>query len=113
ALAADDGSGRLRVISFETNRGPSAARNHAISVSSSPLIAILDADDFFFPGRFGPMLAEDSWDLIADNIAFIHDVADRSHPEHFEVRTRMMSLAGFVEGNISRRGAQRGEIGFL
>ncbi len=47
AHAADDGTGRLRVVRFDVNRGPSAARNHAISISSAPLISILDADDFF------------------------------------------------------------------
>ena len=31
--AADDGSGRLRVLSLETNRGPAFARNHAIANS--------------------------------------------------------------------------------
>lgn len=48
ARAADDGSGRLNVIRFEENRGPAAARNHAIAISQSPLLGVLDADDFFF-----------------------------------------------------------------
>lgn len=52
AHAADDGTGRLRVVRFDVNRGPSAARNHAISISSAPLISILDADDFFLPRPF-------------------------------------------------------------
>ena len=45
---ADDGTGRLTVARFEANRGPAAARNHAISISKAPVLAILDADDFFF-----------------------------------------------------------------
>lgn len=49
ARAADDGTGRLNVVRFEENRGPAAARNHAISISQSPLLGVLDADDFFFP----------------------------------------------------------------
>lgn len=53
ARAADDGTGRLNVTRFEVNRGPSAARNHAISISQSPLLAVLDADDFFFPAGCG------------------------------------------------------------
>src|SRR6188474_2401292 len=44
---ADDGSGRLKVHRLDRNRGPAFARNHAISNSAAPLIAILDADDFF------------------------------------------------------------------
>lgn len=114
ALAADDGSGRLVIARFEKNRGPSAARNHAIDISTSPLIAILDADDFFFPGRFAAMQAESGWDLIADNIGFIHhDPALAIEPERFQARTRQLSLIDFVEGNISKRGVRRGEIGFL
>jgi succinoglycan biosynthesis protein ExoU len=113
ARDVDDGTGRLKVVSFDRNRGPSAARNHAIAMATAPLIAILDADDFFFAGRFGPMLAEDDWDLIADNIAFVHGQAETVRPEHFEARTRTMPLVEFVEGNISRRGLRRGETGFL
>ena len=37
--AADDGSGRLRVLSLDTNRGPAFARNHAIANSTAPMIA--------------------------------------------------------------------------
>lgn len=114
AHRADDGTERLRVARFEQNRGPSAARNHAIDISTAPLIGILDADDFFFPGRFAPMQAEADWDLIADNIGFIHhDPAQPVEPERFEARTRLLTLVDFVEGNISRRGRPRGEIGFL
>ncbi len=113
ARGVDDGTGRLKVVSFDRNRGPSAARNHAIAMATAPLIAILDADDFFFAGRFGPMLAEDDWDLIADNIAFVHGQAEAIRPERFEARTRTMPLVEFVEGNISRRGLKRGETGFL
>jgi succinoglycan biosynthesis protein ExoU len=113
ASRADDRSGRLNVVSFSQNRGPSAARNHAIAVSRSPLIAILDADDFFFPGRFRPMLREQGWDLIADNIAFIHGSSGAVEPARFEPRPRRISLVEFIEGNISKRGLKRGEIGFL
>ena len=84
ARSVDDGSGRLQIISLEKNQGPSAARNRAIAASSAPLIAILDADDFFFPGRFEPMLALGDWDMLADNIAFISDPAAAVPPEKFE-----------------------------
>ncbi|WOS65900.1 glycosyltransferase family 2 protein [Sinorhizobium fredii] len=116
ARAADDGTDRLTVIRFEVNRGPSAARNHAISISQSALLAVLDADDFFFPGRLRQLLSHDGWDLIADNIAFI-DAAQAASAggrvKQFAPSPRLIDLAGFVEGNISRRGARRGEIGFL
>ncbi len=116
AHATDDGTGRLKVSRFDTNRGPSAARNHAISISSAPLISILDADDFFFKGRFAAMLAEDDWDMVADNIAFIQQTvagASSMVPESFEPQSHFLSLKEFVEGNISRPGVERGETGFL
>ncbi len=116
AQSCDDGTGRLKVERFDVNRGPSAARNHAIAISSAPLISILDADDFFFSGRFAAMLEHDDWDLVADNIAFIQQsVAGASSmvPERFVPETHFLTLAEFVEGNISKRGVERGETGFL
>ncbi|PSJ61621.1 glycosyltransferase family 2 protein [Pseudaminobacter soli (ex Li et al. 2025)] len=115
SFGADDGSGRLRILRLETNRGPAFARNHAIANSSAPLIAILDADDFFLPGRFGMLLGGDDWDFVADNIVFIDARnADMAlEVPAFAPEPRFLDLAAFVEGNISRRGASRGEIGFL
>jgi succinoglycan biosynthesis protein ExoU len=114
ARDSDDASGRLKVLRFEQNQGPSAARNRAIDASSAPLISILDADDFFFPQRFAALQAEKDWDLIADNIGFIHhDPSLPVEPDRFHARTRSLSLVDFVDGNISRRGVKRGEIGFL
>jgi succinoglycan biosynthesis protein ExoU len=116
ALAADDRSGRLNILRLDANRGPAFARNHAIARSSAPLIAILDADDFFLKGRFDRLLCEDDWDFVADNIVFI-DEESAKQPEpavpDFAAEPRFLDLPGFVDGNISRRGASRGEIGFL
>ncbi|WP_074062113.1 MULTISPECIES: glycosyltransferase family 2 protein [Rhizobium] len=116
ARAVDDGSSRLNVVSFEKNRGPSAARNHAIEISTAPLISILDADDFFFEGRFDRMLANDDWDFVADNIAFVEAETVTRAPQqldHFLDRPVFLDLVAFVDGNISKRGVRRGEIGFL
>lgn len=116
AMAADDGSGRLRVERFDINQGPAAARNHAISVSSAPLLAVLDADDFFLPGRFANLLALPGWDFVADNIVFIDESrADNTDlaVTRFMPASRLIDLEGFIEGNISKRGHSRGETGFL
>lgn len=116
AQACDDGTGRLKVERFDVNQGPSAARNHAISISSAPLISILDADDFFFKGRFAAMLGDDDWDLVADNIAFIQQGLHRAStvtPDRFAPDHHFLNLTEFVEGNISKRGLERGETGFL
>ena len=62
-LVVDDGStdgtmkalerfeGRVRVLRHERNRGVSAARNTAIRATESPLIAFLDSDDHWLPGK--------------------------------------------------------------
>lgn len=115
AKAADDGSSRLAVLRLDENRGPAFARNHAIAHSQAPLIAILDADDFFLKGRFDRLVDGEDWDFVADNILFLDARGDLSEPvmPQLEARPRRLDLAGFIEGNISRRGAARGEIGFL
>lgn len=115
-FAADDGTGRLRILRLADNRGPAFARNHAIAHSAAPLIAILDADDFFLEGRFNRLLDSDDWDFVADNIVFVDGHgAGRIEPvvPDFEAAPRFLDLPGFIDGNISRRGAARGEIGFL
>lgn len=116
SLDAGDATGRLQVVALDRNQGPAFARNQAIARSRAPLIAILDADDFFLRGRFDTLLDGDDWDFVADNIVFIDSrSAGRPEPDvpHFEAAPRFLDLQGFVEGNISRRGASRGEIGFL
>lgn len=116
AMSADDGSGRLRLIRLEENRGPAHARNVAIERSALPFISILDADDAFIRGRFAALIARRDWDLIADNIAFVGDgtrnLIDLQVPP-FRPNPRFLGLAEFVAGNISRPGRPRGELGFL
>jgi succinoglycan biosynthesis protein ExoO len=61
---------RIRLLRQETNRGPSAARNHAISEAMGAWIAILDADDAWLPERLERLLAiaaETRCDAVADN----------------------------------------------
>ncbi|NVD42963.1 glycosyltransferase family 2 protein [Ensifer sp. HO-A22] len=116
ALSAADDTGRLNIVRFERNRGPAAARNHAIAISRSPILAILDADDFFLPGRLAQLVDVPDWDFVADNIAFMDEAAAASAAVdvgRFQPEPRLLDLTGFVEGNISRRGVRRGEIGFL
>ncbi len=117
ARAAAGNDARLSVLRQAANIGPAAARNLAIARSTAPHIAILDADDYLLPGRFGPMLAQPGWDLIADNIVFV----PAEHPgriggdglPHDAGDSEVLDLAAFVQGNIARKGVQRGELGFL
>ncbi|KKC27888.1 glycosyltransferase family 2 protein [Sphingomonas sp. SRS2] len=117
AADADDGSGRLRILRHDVNRGPSAARNLALRSSSAELVAVLDADDFIVPGRFARLFAVSDWDMIADNIAFIPEQSvpgfDIGQLRDFASDERPMTLAGFVEGNIPQPNISRGELGFL
>ncbi|ESZ03848.1 glycosyltransferase family 2 protein [Mesorhizobium sp. M1060] len=117
ASAADDGSGRLSVIRLDVNRGPSFARNAAIAGSKSPFISILDADDFFLQGRFRQLFASTDWDFAADNIMLIRDdtATDVSKivAPSFSADPEFLDFERFIEGNISRRRVQRGELGFL
>ncbi len=115
ARSADDGSGRLRVLRLPENHGPAHARNFAIENSSAPFLAILDADDFFIPGRFDFMLDGGDWDFVADNILFLDERLAESMPQVpvFDPEPSFVGFKEFIEGNISRKGAERGEIGFL
>ncbi|MFB0613904.1 glycosyltransferase family 2 protein [Aurantiacibacter poecillastricola] len=115
---ADDGSGRLFVIRSEQNLGPAAARNLAIANTTAPFIALLDADDYFLPGRFAALDPEcGGWDLLADNIRFVPEESGTSSraiaPNGNTVTPRQLDFEGFVAGNIGRPGEQRGEMGFL
>ncbi|GGI67595.1 succinoglycan biosynthesis protein ExoU [Polymorphobacter multimanifer] len=116
AGTADDGTGRLRIIRSDRNRGPAAARNTGIAATTAPFVAILDSDDFLLPHRFGPLLAQPGWDAIADNLVFVDEsrVAgfDPAAVRAFAGGVAPLSLAGFVLGNISARGRPRAELGF-
>lgn len=69
ARAADDGSGRLKLIPRWSNGGPSAARNRALQECRAGWIGILDADDFFLAGRLKGLLRfAGKADLIADDM---------------------------------------------
>ncbi len=116
AMAADDGTGRLRIIRLDRNRGPAAARNIGLSATTAPFVALLDADDFLLPGRFRALLSQPEWDAIADNLIFIPETAaatfDPAGVRSFAGGVTRLSLATFVRGNISARGRPRGELGF-
>lgn len=115
ALDTDDGSGRLRIVRQPANHGPAAARNRAIAESTATYVAVLDADDMILPGRFKRLLADPDWDAIADNIAFVVESGadDIPVPAQREDVRRTLTLAQFVDGNVSRADRPRGELGFL
>ena len=114
AEAADDGTGRLRVVRLSVNGGPARARNVAIERTAAPLVALLDADDRFVPGRFDHLPPPADWDLFADNVMFLSraEALDALAPVA-PLPVRLLDAAAFVRGNLSRRDRPRGELGFL
>jgi len=118
AKVADDGSNRLKILIQPRNGGPSAARNRAISESNSPWLAVLDSDDFFLPGRIKGLLsyaedadfiADDMWQVPENNV----DGPRRGLLEPPITAPQPVSFAEFVLSNVTRRGRNRGELGFI
>lgn len=118
ATAADDGSGRLHVLTQLENAGPSAARNRAIGESSAPWIAILDADDFLLPGRMRGLLSyAQEADFVADDIWQVpEDGAEGSRRKLLGDALkdpRRVSFSDFVLSNLTHKGHLREELGFI
>ncbi len=114
AAAAAAGDARLRILSMPRNVGPAAARNRALEVAASDVLALLDGDDRFLPGRFAPLFEAGDWDLVADNVVFVDD-PERPLPALGEGAPAFgrLTLAEFVQGNVAQPGRSRGEYGFL
>ena len=65
ARQCDARGNRVLVERLHLSLGPAAARNIAIGISTAPWLAVLDADDFFLPGRIRALLSEaDDCDLL-------------------------------------------------
>ena len=98
-----------------SNLGPAAARNRALEISTAPFVAILDGDDFFQPGRMGKLLAHaGDFDFIADIILEVSGTG-ALHPMMFkgEFEPWRLDFATFVNGNSTRRGQGRNELGYF
>jgi succinoglycan biosynthesis protein ExoU len=118
ARSADDGSGRLQVLHLPHNLGPAAARNRGVKASSAPYITVLDADDYWLPGRLAVLLSEiKDHDFVADDLLRVAEGREGVTPTTLLDRALRLpadlSLAQFVLGNVSRRGRDRQELGFL
>jgi succinoglycan biosynthesis protein ExoU len=117
ARQADDGSGRLRIVSTPRSLGPSAARNLVLDRTALPYVAVLDADDRFAEGRLAALLGSgDDWDFVCDNIALVTEGSGEDPwraaarpPRH----ARHVTAAEFVAGNVSQGVFNRQELGFL
>lgn len=118
ATQADDGTGRLRIVSLPQNVGPAEARNIGIGLSSAAWACPLDSDDFFLPGRVGRVLAlAEGCDLIADDLLRVRE-GDEGGPHEpligdQERLPTWLGFSRFVTANISRPRRPRREYGFL
>ena len=118
ARAADDGSGRMQVLHMPRNLGPAAARNRAIAASSSPYLAVLDADDYWEPGRIARLLLQmRDQDFVADDLLRVVEGHEDEPPTALLGQGAnlpcTLDLATFALANISKRGRDRQEMGFL
>ena len=119
ARAADDGSGRLKLIALERNAGPAAARNAAMAASRAPWICVLDSDDFMEPGRLARLLelADTGYDLIADDLLQTPEGKPVSAGQYLWFRDGSapfdVSFGDFVASNITKANRLRREMGFL
>ena len=69
-IAAQDS--RVRVLHNEHNVGSSISRNRAIDAARGEWIALLDADDAWFPERLEQMLASgDNADVVSDDVYIV------------------------------------------
>lgn len=116
ANAAEDGTGRLRIIEQPTNQGPAAARNVALERSRADWVCVLDADDYFLSGRIARMLnLAQGLELIADDLVRVQAAHESPAPfdEPGDPEVRAITLADFVQGNVSQEGQSRRELGFI
>lgn len=113
----DEVGDRIVLERLDWNKGPSAARNRGLKVSTAPWIAILDGDDYFRPGRMRALLdASEGADFVADDQIQVEDGEDDTSSSDFLIgheKTITLDLATFVANNISKRGRLRKEFGFL
>ena len=116
ARAAEDGTGRLKVVVQAENRGQSAARNRGMDESRAEWIAVLDSDDFFLPGRTAALLAyADRADFIADDVGQADEASLEQPPRSLIGEAlsepRLVGFDEFVLSNVPSRG--RKELGYV
>jgi succinoglycan biosynthesis protein ExoU len=107
AWAARDSRVTLLV---QSNAGPGAARNSAIAATSAPWLAVLDADDYWLPGRLAGLFSHSAnGDFICDALIRVPEHADVPAQAISQGPATPLSFEAFVLGNL---GALRGPLDF-
>jgi glycosyltransferase involved in cell wall biosynthesis len=111
---------RVQLLRLPVNRGPSAARNLALSRAGGDWVASLDADDSFAPLRLATLIAlgeETQAEMVSDNVLLCAE--DGSAPPTPLIpyaawpAPRHLPAAEFVAGNIAGRHNPRRSYGFM
>jgi succinoglycan biosynthesis protein ExoU len=122
ALLGAGGSPKLKIVSLKENKGPAIARNAALDMCEGEFVCVLDADDFFIPGRLHRLLGQiGDADFLADDILIVPEAKAatmhiQEHQSVFEESRKclyVLDLAAFVSGNIPDPHRPRAELGFL
>lgn len=101
---------RIKIHKLTRNGGPSAARNHALTLAQGRWVAILDADDWFLPNRLQTLLTmavHTQADIVADNLMTVREDNRAQSPmftAHLLQAISPLSLANFIAGNQSFMG---------
>lgn len=106
---------RVVLLTREANSGPAAARNMALEKARGEYIAILDADDFFLPGRLEKIATFiRSYDFVADDLLFCRTMNGPIYPRNLFVAPRkQIGFTEFIAANVIDPRSHRRELGFL
>ena len=109
---------KVSVYSTSTNSGPSKARNIALNKATCDWVTVLDSDDYIESGRFKKLLSySDGYELIADDQYRVYE-HDKTTEKSKMLGAKQcfpvtISLAEFIESNITKEGQSSKELGSL